>query len=1045
MENNYFIYHLHSDFSNAFTTMDSVTKYHMYIEKAKELGMKALAFSEHGSILSWTKKKETIEKNGMKYVHAIEAYVTEDSSTDDKHRDNYHVVLIAKNWYGVVEINKLSSKSFCKTDEHFFHNPRITYEELKATSDNIIICTACIGGILYKGNDELKDDFIKFLIKNKHRAFLEIQHHSVESQSEYNKFLYKLSLEYGIKLVAGTDTHSLNDDYADGRKLLQKLKNIHFANEDGWDSTMKSYDELVECYRKQGALSPSIYLEAINNTNLIVDMVEEFKLDKTNKYPKLYDESEKIFKQKINQGWKRRDIKSKENVQEYTDRLMYEFATMKKNGSIDYLLLEEKIKTAMAKQGVFSAPSRGSSSGSLVAYLLGVTDMDSIKYNLNFERFMNSERVSLCDIDSDWSPEQRPAVKKFIHDIEGVYTSEIITFNTIALKGSIRDIGSALDMPKYQIDDISKNAEAKEAEYRAKYPELFRYVDLLMGTIVSIGAHPAATIVSPIPLDESMGIFYSTTCEYPIAQINMKEVDDLNFVKLDVLGLANIGIINTACELAGIDRLTPDNVDFDDDKVWDNIIKSPTGIFQFEEDYAHSYLKQVLSHYKMFKEKLGGITRIDLMSVANGAIRPAGESYREDIAKGKIKDNGNEALNKLMSSTIGQLTYQEQIIEFMHRFCGFTMGKSDLIRKGFAKKTGTEQYIPEIKEGFIKTMTEQYGMTKDKAEHDIVAFLQVIEDASSYLFSLNHSQSYSFIGYFTAYLRTYHPLEFIISCLKFNQDDLAKTAKFVEYANKFANVNILPPKFRFSKSDYSINPDRTAIYKGVYSIKSFGEGVGESLYELRNNKYDSFVEALPDLLNAVGDSKLQILIKLDFFSEFGKSQYLLDVLKYYDGLGTSKVISKGKFPQEIEAIIAKYSRQTEKQFRDFDASAILSEVIAKIENRSISIKEMLEAQKEYLGYISINLDTDSNNCIVLSIDTKYSPKLKLMSLLSGNVIEAKIYKEQLAELEEMDIVRVIDLKKEDGWKLAEDGKWVKNPLVKVWRLKKFMKISEGQL
>lgn len=597
---NYVVYHLHTDLSNGTTTLDSVNKYKQYVDKAKELGMTAMAFSEHGNIFEWLHKKEYIEASGMKYIHGLETYVT----LGEKERDNYHVGLYAKNYQGFLEINKLSSKAFERDGVHFYFSPRITLDELLSTSDNVIVTTACLGGILYSADGETKNKFIQFLSENRHRCFLEIQHHNVHEQIEYNKYLYDLSKQYDIPLIAGTDTHALDDDYMVGRAILQSRKGIHFDNEDSWDMTFKTYDQLVACYEKQNSLPKSVYLQAIDNTNKFADMVEPFELDRTFKYPKLYDNPEQKIEELLSEYRIKKMLDSKENVFEYDERIEYELDVYKSQDAVDFLLLEENIKSAMREEGKFCGYSRGSVSGSTIAWLLGITDVDSIKYKLYFERFMNPERVSLADIDTDWGTTDRDRVKEYIHkDMKekgfNIYTAEIITFNTIALKGAIKDVAgglrdmsetklSAIGYPKSQLptleetNDICKDVESKEDFYRKKYPKLFQYVDMLFGVIVSVGTHPAGTVVSPVDLDSTVGTFRLNTCDYPIVQLNMKEIDSLNYVKLDILGLDNIGIINNACKLAGIERLTPDNMDFEDDKVWDNICQSPMGIFQFE-------------------------------------------------------------------------------------------------------------------------------------------------------------------------------------------------------------------------------------------------------------------------------------------------------------------------------------------------------------------------------------------------------------------------------------------------------------------------------
>ena len=597
MNNNYVVYHLHSDLSNGVTNVDSVTKYNEYVNYAASLGMKAMAFSEHGCIFEWVHKKQAIEAAGMKYIHAYEAYLTEDNDANDKHRDNYHCVLIAKNYDGVKELNKMVSKSFCREDHHYYYTPRITFDELFATSDNIIVTTACLGGVLHKGNNEIKKKFMKFLIAHKDRCYLEIQHHNCKDQTEYNKLLYVLSQKTDVPLIAGTDTHCLNDEHVEGRKILQKSKNVFFADEDEWDLTFKTHDQLVDAYKKQNALPEDVYLQAIENTNVMADMIEPFELDYSHKYPKLYDDSEAAIKQKIAEGIKKRGVDKYPNFDEYKDKIKYELDTYRHNGAIDFLLLEEDYKSALKKQGVSFGYSRGSVSGSVIAYLLGITEVDSIKYHLNFERFMNTERVSLADVDTDWFKGDRYKVREYLFNKKGLYCCDIITFNTIALKGAIKDVGRALGFSPDETQAIS-NAVYKDENkkdiiddvYIKRYPELFKYVDIVKGTIVSIGNHPAGLVVSPYPVDSWFGLCSTATNANMISQINMKEIDGLNFVKLDVLGLDCVGLINLTCDLAGIPRITPDNISFDDDKVWEEIKQDSTMIFQFESKFAGEYL-----------------------------------------------------------------------------------------------------------------------------------------------------------------------------------------------------------------------------------------------------------------------------------------------------------------------------------------------------------------------------------------------------------------------------------------------------------------------
>ena len=1006
---NYTITHLHSDISSAVTNIDSVTKFTDYIEQAKAWGMTAIAFTEHGSVMSRVKKKETCEKYGLKYIHATEAYLTE--SLDNKIRDNYHVCLYAKNFDGVKELNKMLSIANNRRDGHYHYVPRITFEELYATSDNIIIATACTGGVFRSENEDLKNEYVEFLQRNKHRSFLEIQHHNTEEQKKHNELILKLHSRYNIPIIVATDTHALNETHIKGRDILQKAKNIHFKGEDGWDLVMRSYDEVVKALQIQGVLTQAQIIEGLENTNKLANMVEEFELSRSPKYPKLYENPLDELKKRINKGVKEKKINKKANYKsEYLPRIYEELETYIHNDAVDFLLLDSDIKDYARSNGVFCGYSRGSVSGSLIAYLIGMTDVDSVKFNMNFQRFMNKERISLADVDSDWEPNQRDFIKRHIYEMQGVYCADIITFNTIALKGAVKDVARALGYSVDIADQINKQIDANEKEMRNQYPDIFEYVDIINGTIVSIGSHPCGTVVSPIPLDENMGLCSLSTNENPITMLNMKEIDGLNYVKLDILGLDNIEIINETCKMAGIERLTPDNI-VDDEKVWLDIRENTAFIFQWESDSAQAYLKQLFSDETVNKiKKLNpNFKYIDLFSVGNGAIRPAGQSYREELAKGVFHDNGHEALNSFMSPTLGYCVYQEQIINFLNQFCGFTMGEGDVVRKGFAKKLGTEQFIPRIKSGFIQTMKEKYNVSEEESEQLIVSFLKVIEDASSYLFSLNHSLPYSYIGYACGYLRYYHPLEFITCALNnvmYKNTDTVdeKTEKIINYGiNK--GIKFEEFKFGYSKSKYMCDKETMTIYKGMKSIKYLNEKVSDELYELSKNNYNDPIELFIDIIEKTSCNarQIKILIMLNFFSEFGEGKYLLNL---------------------FELINKRYDKKHKDKTKQARLEEIRNTEIAKEEFKP---SEIIAAQKEYLGYATYK-DEKYNPLVgvITDISNQYATRwIDIYFVKNGKTKQFKIKYSIIQELELKtgDMIYIKDFEKRQRKKLV-NGKWV---------------------
>ena len=629
--------------------------------------------------------------------------------------------------------------------------------------------------------------------------------------------------------------------------------------------------------------------------------------------------------------------------------------------------------------------------------------MDSIKYNLNFERFASPEKVSLADVDTDFPSSKRELVKQYLFNREGLNCCDIITFNTIALRGAIRDIGRAMNIPLAEVNKICDIADNDRSEAARLYPELMDYVDIVEGTIVSIGTHPCGCVVSDLNIAETFGLCTTTTSDYPISQIYMKEIDSLNYVKLDLLCLDTIELINETCKLANIDRLTPDNVNMYDDKVWDSIVEDTTMIFQWESDSAQRYIKQLMSPQTIqsFKNQGYDVNKMMLFTIGNGAIRPAGSSYREELANGIARKTGCKAIDDCMASTFGFCVFQCQIIEFLHKCCGFTMGEADVVRRGFAKKLGTGDFIPIIKnggylngnknhyiKGFIQTMKDDYGYDEEFSQKAIIEFIQVIEDASSYLFSINHSYPYSFEGYVSGYLRYYYPVEFITTALNIHSGNEEKTNKITEYA-KTQNIKILPIKFRHSKDTYSPDKENNAIYKGIASVKFLNAEVAQQMYEMREQEFPTFIDFLK--VNPCNSRQTEILIKLDFFSEFGKSQKLLDEYEIYTTYYDKKQFKKEKIALDDETM-NKFATSTDKMYKITDSEGLIKELCNRLEDKSIPIKERLAAEAEYLGYIDYINPKATNYGYVIDIDTKYSPRIKIYRLDTGETVTYKLAK-----------------------------------------------------
>lgn len=1015
-KNNYTLIHLHTDYSNGVTNIDSVTKYNEYVDRAVEEGMTAIAFTEHGNVFEYYKKHDYCRSKGIKYIHAAEFYLTK--SLDKKVRDNYHCCIYAKNYNGFLELNELSSKSFNREDGHYYYNPRITFEELFATSDNLIISTSCIGGVLREDDEEIRKQYIDFLLNNKHRCFLEVQHHQDQQQKDYNKMIIDLHKETNIPIIYGSDTHALNERHARGRRVLQEAKNIFFSGEENWDIVFKTYDEAVDSFKKQGILDDEYMLQAINNTNVLADMVEEYDFDTSIKYPKIFKDRGKLLIHKINEGVKKRGINKLPNYREYVDRIKTELSTIRTLKAEDYILLQSKMsEDGRTKGGVEQGFGRGSVNGSIIAYILGITEMDSIKYNLNFSRFLNPSRVTNADIDVDYSEEDREWMRDYLFSMEGVNAADIITFNTIALKGAIRDVGRAFKtfengihrIPDDKIDEIAKNIEAREEEYREEFPLLFEYVDILNGTIVSVGSHPSGVLVSDLDIKNTIGLCSLKDNKNPVTQLSMKPLDALMYTKMDVLGLDSIGIINNTCKMVGIPRINPDNVDIYDEAVWDSIREDTTAIFQMESEMAHKYFEMITRPevIEKIKKSIPNIRMFDLFMFVCGAIRPAGENFRDDACNGIIKDNGFKELNEFLHDTLGYLLLQEQIMGFLVKFCGYSEVESDNVRRAIAKKGDTTPMLEEIERRFLEYTPKTYGVPIEKAVEIIKPFLLDIKSASGYGFSGNHNNPYSLTGYIQGYLRHHYPLEFLTSCLNVWSSKTDKMTRVTQYAlNK--NIEIKPPKFRFSKSEYMCDKETNCIYKGLFSIKYLNERVAEELYDLRNNQYDTFVEFLHDakLNTSIDFRQLKILTTLNFFSEFGKNGKLLDIITAYEKKLKNKNLKEETKTKRIVELI------------EFEKS---------LEDKSISIKEQIEAEIEYLGYASTTNNKLSKSLyMVIEMDTKYTPRLKLYCLNDGSIMDVKCNKRdiELNPFGEFSVITIKEIIKKYKRKKVND-EWVK--------------------
>lgn len=1070
---------------------------------------------------------------GLKYLHGVEVYLT--AALEPKQRDNYHTILIAKNFEGVKEINTLVDLS--TQSDHMYYKPRITFDEFFNISDNVIKISACLASPLSKYPNfigKLVDEKIAELEKNKeteaNRLYTELNseaardqwiedntiihntsyeiyveqcieksNNAFDSQIEeekselenakivydklmktydyyeiqphvksmdqirYNKMLYEASKKYNKPLIAGTDTHSIDSYKAECRSILQKAKHIEFSNEDEFDLTYKSYDELVDMFKQQGSLPVNVVLEAIENTNRMADSVTDYELDTAFKYPILYGNEEEVFvkriyrmyHEKLDKGIIQPDPRYEENIKE-------ELRVFKKIGMVGFMLFMSELVCWCWDNGIPIGFCRGSVGGSTIAYLTDIIDVNPVVWNTVFSRFANEDRKEIGDIDLDIAPSQRHLVYEHIIEKFGAdKTAYVLAIGTISDKGTIDEIGRALNMPlgdvkqvkaQYSLftdgitdcNDKIKKIESIEGygnnekcikdleelrsklEYNEKslkdlkekqYPKLFYYFDGLVGTAISQSMHPAGIIVSPVTLPDNYGTFWSKDGKR-ILSINMEEIHEVSLVKYDLLGLKNIEIIKDTCELAHIPYPKSHTVNWNDKKVWAHIADSPVGIFQFESKFAYDSMKKFECHC------------VNDLSLVNASIRPSGESYRDRLLAHEPNKNPSELIDKLLEDNHGFLIFQEDTIKFLTNICGLSGSDADNIRRaiGRKQKDRLEAALPSILEGYCKMSSKP----REIAEKEAQAFLKIIEDSSNYQFGFNHSTGYSMIGYMCAYLRYYYPKEFITAYLNNanNEDDIMLGTELA----KQLGITIHSIKFRHSTAKYSC--DKDGIYKGIASVKFLNEDAANDLYSIKDEKFNTFIDLLVRISDLKVDSrKLEILIKLDFFEEFGGIHYLLtcsDLFSKYYGKKQMKKDKALEYGLDFDVLRECSGKETQKTFMELDSAKLLNKLLQNVPNEKTDMRTKIAYQIENLGYVDIVDKKLAGYCVALDLNVDYSPRLKLYALANGNTIPVKISKKIFKQnpIRRGDIVKVTNqykkqkMKKVDGeWQETDEQEW----------------------
>lgn len=631
----------------------------------------------------------------------------------------------------------------------------------------------------------------------------------------------------------------------------------------------------------------------------------------------------------------------------------------------------------------------------------------------------------------------RPAIfQHIIRRFGADKTARVASFGTIKSKGVIDDVGRALDLQWKQdhpnedspyslknIDRIKKEFDADEETTKQKYPDLFYYYDGLLGAKVSQSVHPAGMVISPIHLPSNYGVFNKDgeLC----LMLDMDEAHEVGAAKYDFLVLKTVQVIRDTCQYLGRPYPKTHEIDWDDQAVWADMVKSPIGIFQMESAFAFDSLKK-------FQPK-----SIFDMSLVTAAIRPSGASYRDSLLARIPNHNPSNLIDDLLKEDLGYLVYQESIISFLQEICGLSGSTADSVRRGIAKKKMDilEEYLPTILDGYCSHSDKP----REVAEEEAKEFLQVIEDASAYMFGKNHSIAYCLLGYLCAYFRYYHPVEFITAFLNdaANDEDIRNGTALA----KQRGITIVPPKFGISRSDYFFTKERRVIAKGLSSVKYMGKAVVDELYALSKRQYDTFTDLLWTLSHhsSLDARQLDILIKIDFFSGFGNQRELFQIVSLFDLFkkGEAKQLKKERAAAlGIEDIVAKYSNGTTKSGKASKSYTLLfpMTILRECEQRILSLDMedlgvLLKSRNfkdimGYAGYIS-GKEEDRNKLYIKEVypvrrkrdNAVFGYSLVTQSIGSGKESRMTVFKKAY----DADPVKPDDILVCKSW--ARDGKY----------------------
>lgn len=1005
-------YHKHTHYSNL-RTLDVVIKPIDYIKRAKELGHNTYFTTEHGWGGNVWEAYSLCKENDIKMIYGVEAYYVDNRKEQD--RRNFHLIMIAKNFSAYKQINKIMSEA---NTSGYYYKPRIDKELLLTLNPkDVIITTACVGSRLFKTEDYEEEFLIPLMNHFKENFYLEIQSNCDEIQIRYNNKIKEIKDKYKIEIIHANDSHYIYPKDSKIRDLFLKAKGIVYEDESNFILDYPDYETIINRYEKQGVFSREEYLRAISNT-LIFDKCEDLNLKDDIKLPKVHkgENSNELLKSIINNAWKEeRKVISKDDYDKYLDAIRYEMDIIEKTNMSDYFILDyEVVKLAKEKyEGVLTRTGRGSAPSFYINKLLGLTDIDRVSSPITLypTRFMSTTRIlesrSLPDIDLNWA-DTKPALQatKDILGEDNVYF--MVAYKALQDSSAFRLWCKANDMDINEYNDIAK--ELDDYVEDKKWGKIIEESKAFRGVIESVSPSPCSYLLLDKPISEEIGLM--KVGDIICCCLDGYNCDKYKFLKNDYLTVSVWGLISDTCKMANIPiptiRELNDLLDEETYKMYE--LGLTCTLNQADSDFATTLIKK-------YQPKT-----VDNMSAFVASIRPGFASLLNNFIDRKPYTTGVKELDEVLDDSYCYLLYQESIMKYLV-WLGVEESETYDIIKKIAKKKFKEEELIKLKsqllKGWIKNVGKEEGFNET---------WQVVEDASRYSFNASHSLSVGYDSLYGAYLKSHYPLEYYSVAFNYYKDDIERTAKLTNELEYF-NIKLESPKFGYSKGEYFFNRETMTIYKGVGCIKNLNSTVGEELYNLsKEYKHKNFLELLIDLNDktSINSRQLDILIKLQFFSAFGKTQKLLKIVEIYNIIYTKKQFSKSKLPFGLsEDIFRKYATiETKAVFKEVDKEGLIKELIDEISDKDIPLQTILESEIQNIGYIQYkNPKLDKRYVVITDVNDKYTPKIGTYSLGSGVPIECKIPKRIWEGLNVGSIIYISSMeRRQKSKKVREDEK-----------------------